>query len=392
MRRIAVMAPRFAEGATVGGAETLLRCLAGRLARHGYAVDFLTTCAENHFSWENTLPPGRTHRSGLDVIRFPVDEDRDIDRFLRIQQQISHGGTVARDEQQYWMDNNVNSRALYTYLEQEGAHYDLIIAGPYMFGVIWRAAQIHPGKTLLVPCLHNEPFAWLEIMHDLFEQVAGFLFNSLPEQQLAQRIFNIGDRFSRIVGMGLEPFDADPAAFAKRHDIHQPYVLYSGRREPMKGTPMLLDYLAAFRHRTGRDVKLVLTGSGMIEPPADLWPHILDVGIVPEKEKQEAMAGATVFCHPSTHESFGIVLLEAWLGRTPGLVHAKGEVLRYQCRQSGGGLWFRSYPEFEEELKLLLDRLELNRRMGDAGREYVLKMYAWDNVEHRLLDAVNRFC
>ncbi|NCC50396.1 MAG: glycosyltransferase, partial [Spartobacteria bacterium] len=100
--------------------------------------------------------------------------------------------------------------------------------------------------------------------------------------------------------------------------------------------------------------------------------------------------GAAVFCHPSTNESFGIVLLEAWLAGTPALVHARGEVLSWHCRQSGGGLWFRSYPDFEEELRLLLENRALRDELGRAGQAYVRAMYAWEQVEERLLAGIEQ--
>ena len=391
-KHIAFVCPRFAEGATIGGAETLLRKLAEHTAAHGYQVTFLTTCAENHFTWENKWPAGHTQVGDIHLIRFPVDEDRDVGVFLRIQNAISNDGQFTEADERNWMANSVNSQALYQHLKEEGDTYDCILAGPYMFGITWHVGQIHPEKTLLIPCLHDEPFAYLTIMHDLFDAVAGFLFNAVPEQHLAQKIFSIEPDRCSVVGMGMDAFDVDPTAFARNHNIAVPYILYSGRREPMKGTPLLLDYLYAFRERTKIDVKLVLTGSGPVEPPDALWPHILDVGIVSEQEKQEAMAGATVFCHPSTNESFGIVLLEAWLAGTPALVHAHGEVLSYHCRKSGGGLWFRSYPDFEEELKLLLENQPLRDQLAQAGQQYVQDMYAWENVEKRLMAGIERVC
>jgi glycosyltransferase involved in cell wall biosynthesis len=193
----------------------------------------------------------------------------------------------------------------------------------------------------------------------------------------------------RVVGMGLEPFEADPAAFARRHGLQRPYLLYSGRREPLKGTPLLTDFVDAFRRRTGRDVMLVFTGSGPIEAPPELLPHMLDVGFVSEQEKHEAMAGAAAFVHPSALESLGIVVLESWLAGTPCLVSAHSDVLRHQCQASGGGLWFRTYPEFEEELLLLLDQSALRDALGRAGREYVLREYSWDAVDRRLFAAVD---
>ena len=86
--RIAFIAPRFAEGGTVGGAETLLKNLADHAAAAGRHVTFLTTCAQSHFSWENTLPAGRRQIGQLDVHFFPVDPDRDVGEFLRVQAQI----------------------------------------------------------------------------------------------------------------------------------------------------------------------------------------------------------------------------------------------------------------------------------------------------------------
>ena len=75
--RIAFVCPRFPEGGTVGGAETLLRNLAQQTALAGRSVTFLTTCAQSHFTWENTLPPGRRTVGSMQVEFFPVD-DRDL--------------------------------------------------------------------------------------------------------------------------------------------------------------------------------------------------------------------------------------------------------------------------------------------------------------------------
>ena len=102
------------------------------------------------------------------------------------------------------------------------------------------------------------------------------------------------------------------------------------------------------------------------------------------------MAGALAFCHPSVNESFGIVLLESWLARTPALVHEKSHVLKYQCIKSNAGMWFKTYPEFEEELILLLTNRELRAAMGNCGREYVLREYSWKSIDVKLLESLER--
>ena len=158
----------------------------------------------------------------------------------------------------------------------------------------------------------------------------------------------------------------------------------------MKGTPLLLDYINLFRLRTKQDVRLVLTGSGRIDPPPELQPYISDLGFVSEADKRAVMEGALAFIHPSLHESLSIVLLESWLAQTPALVHYGGRVLRHQCEQANGGMWFSNYPEFEESLLTLLGNQQLRKKLGKAGREYVLRKYGWQTVMQRLLDAIEK--
>jgi glycosyltransferase involved in cell wall biosynthesis len=388
--RLAFVCPRFAEGATVGGAETLFRALAMQARAAGRDVVFLTTCARNHVSWANELPPGERLVEGLSVHTFPVNTDRDPGLFLRLQDRVGRGHRLSPDDEQIWLRNNVRSDAMARFLVDNGGNIARVIAGPYLFGVVHQAIEALPGRGILLPCLHDEPFAYLGVTRTLFGKAAGVIFNSEPERDLACRLFSPPASSCHVVGIGLDArAPADPHAFAARHNLAAPYIVYSGRKEPLKGTPLLVDYFAAFRKRTARDLRLVLTGSGSVEVPSDVKSAVHDFGFLSEEEKNEAMAGAIAFCHASVNESLSIVLLEAWLNRTPALVHASGVVLRHQCRRSNGGLWFRNYAEFEAMLMRIWDDSALRETMGEAGRAYVLAQYAWPAVRARLLDAVD---
>jgi len=391
MQHLIFVSPRFAEGPTVGGAETLLKLQAQRAQKLGYEATFLTTCARDHFSWRNELEPGLRRVDGLNVHFFPVDENRDIAAFLRIQESISRNGSYTPEDEQIWLANSVNSSALCDYLRKQENDNAWVIIGPYLFGLTWFAAQVRPDKTLLVPCLHDEGFAYARAIKEMFCKAAGILFNSEPEKELAKKLYGLGEEKCAVVGMGMNPFEVSPSAFAEKHDFHKPYIIYSGRRETGKGTPLLLDYFALFRKRTDLDLKIVFTGSGPIDAPPELEKHILDLGFVPEQDKHEAMAGALAFCHPSVNESFGIVLLEAWLAKTPALVHAQCAVNRYHCQKSNGGLWFDSYPEFEEALLILHNNRPLRDRMGNAGEKYVLREYDWKTIEKKFVSALEQF-
>ncbi len=383
-RSIAVVSPRYPDGVTVGGAETLLRRLAERLAARGLDVTFLATCARNHFTWANECPADVRRIHNVEVRRFPVNTDRDPALFLARQSAICRGETLTRAEQAEWLRHSVNSDTLLEHLRAESVRYERILAGPYLFGLVWSVASAFPDRTILTPCLHDEAFARQELIGEMLRSVRGCLFNTEPERELAIRLHGPEAGRGVVVGMGIEPFEADARAFAARRGLTAPYVFYCGRREAGKGTPLLTDYLDVFRARTGRDIALVCAGSG----PLDAKPFVHDAGFLSETEKREALAGAVAFVHPSTLESLGIVLLESFTAGVPALVHAAGAVLRWQCARSGGGLWFRHYPDFEAELELLLERPDLRHAMGERARAFVRREYSWDAVERRLFGAL----
>ncbi len=387
MPKIAFIAPRFARGRTVGGAETLLKNQAAYLHSQGWDVTFLSTCAVNHFTWKNELEPGFREIDGMSVGLFPVD-DRDLPLFHSLQSRICSANNLSKQEEFEWIKNSVNSAPLCDYLSANSSRFDRIVVGPYLFGLPFFASKVSPEKTILVPCLHDEPFARLSIFKDMFRDVASGMFNTTAEKNLAVSLISNCVRDWPCVGAGIEPFDASSDSFLRKYEITKPYILYSGRKEMLKGTPLLIDYFKTFHERSATDIQLVLTGSGEIDIPSGLTGHIHDLGFVSEEDKRAAMAAAVAFCHPSVNESLGIVLLEAWMVRTPALVHASSPVLVDQCRSSGAGLWFSFYPEFEEELKLLVENREFNRKLGELGRKYVLDEYSWKKVGDRLKSAL----
>lgn len=389
--KIVFVVPRFPTGSSVGGAETLSRQLASLLAELGHKVSYLTTCASDHFTWKNDLPPGNKTIDNVDVHFFPVDENRDEALFHSIQDKFCSGLKITQEEELKWVRNSVNSEALIKHLTATLPDTDAVIAAPYLFGLTYHAVMTAGSKAILLPCLHDEPFAYLGIVQEMFKSVKGLIFNSAPEKLLAQKLYGLPDSAGAVVGMEIKDFAATPDKFAKQHNINKPYLIYSGRREPLKGTPLLIDYLNAFRQRTGRDVALVLTGRGDVNIPSALRSSVIDAGFLSEEDKRNAMAGALAFCHPSVNESFGIVIMESWLSGTPCLVHAGSEVLKYHCKKSNGGLWFRTYPEFETELLLLMDKPQFRNALGNNGRSYVLTEYSKDAVTNRLIEYLEQF-
>ena len=157
--KIAVVSPRLHEPGTVGGAETLLHSLALDAVRLGHEVELLCTCARDHRTWANELPPGVFGRDGLTVRRFPVDP-RDTDAWARVQIALQNGEEVSDAEARVWLENSVNSRPLVERLRDPAAGYDRVVAGPYLFGLTWnvaRAPDTAPATPAPLPAYPSGP-------------------------------------------------------------------------------------------------------------------------------------------------------------------------------------------------------------------------------------------
>jgi glycosyltransferase involved in cell wall biosynthesis len=375
---IAIVPPRYGLQ-VMGGAESHARILAEQLSIRGWPIEVLTTCVLDHYTWANHFPPGEEVINGIRVRRFPVDEDRDIRKVIQLEKRIHVGKRISRRRQEAWIKNVVTSSALRSYLVEHRDDYRAFVFIPYLFGTTYQGVNAVPEKAYMILCLHDEPYAYLEIFRNTVRKARAILFNTEPEMQLAKRLFG-EDLRGRIVGMGFDPYEADGNRFRAKYGIKGDFLLYCGRREVGKNTPLLMRYICNYLDRTDREVSFVLTGSGSVQIPLSFRDRIIDLGFVDERDKLDAYAAATLLCHPSVNESLSIILMEAWLSELPCLVHGDCAVTKYHAQRSNGGLWFYDYPTFCEALDLLLDRPDLREEMGRRGKEYVLNNYRWDDV------------
>jgi glycosyltransferase involved in cell wall biosynthesis len=150
-----------------------------------------------------------------------------------------------------------------------------------------------------------------------------------------------------------------------RDGVH--YVLYVGRRQAYKGFRLMVEaaaWLAAYRP----DVRVVFIGPGPRLPEGT--PGTVDVGPVPDDERDAWLARADLLCLPSAHETYGLCLLEAWANRVPVVV-SDIPVLTALLRESGGGVAVpRDAGALTAAIGSLLDDPDRRRRLGEAGHAF----------------------
>lgn len=391
--RLAFVAPRFGP-TVVGGAEALCRHLATNLTANGTPVDIITTCAVDHRTWANALPEGESRDGPLRVRRFGVGP-RDHAVFERLHGTIARRGSVPYDAQVEWMANSVWSPGAL----RAAREYERVVVMPYLFGTSFWQQVADPDRTIVVPCLHDEPHARQQLVLDALCSARGLMLNAQGEADLLRGLLAARPPGAprprsepRVVGCG---FDDEPVpnaqavhAFLGRHRLDSGYLLYAGRREAGKGVAEMYHHYATYLRTSANPRPLALMGTGDLGPPQDIAAHVVDLGFVSPAERAAAYAGAGLLIQPSRLESFGMVLFEAWLAGTPVLVNEESDVLRAHCEASGGGLWFRDPATFSEGVQMVLDDPGMAGRMADAGRDYALTEFGWPAVRARFLAAM----
>ncbi len=378
MRKIAFVIPWYGEDIS-GGAEAELRGLVHHLQNAEVELEVLSTCVKEFRSDGNVNyhEPGLEICAGISVRRFPTRK-RDTDAFDRINAKLMAGNKISFDEEKIFMQEMVNSTELYQYIRENKDEYELFVFIPYMFGTTYFGVQECLEKAILMPCLHDEPYAHMKVFKDIFPHIAGMIFLSEPEQALAEHIYGIKGKNFAYLGAGVETnYIGASERFRDKYNIHSQFVLYAGRKDAGKKVDELIDFFCEFKRRNPSDLKLVLIGGGAIEKQSS---DILDLGFVSLQDKYDAYAAATVFCNPSAMESFSIVIMESWLARVPVLVNGNCEVTKDFVRKTNGGLYYHSFFEFEGCLNYILNNKTIAMQMGYNGRGFVLQNFSWDVV------------
>jgi glycosyltransferase involved in cell wall biosynthesis len=282
----------------------------------------------------------------------------------------------------------VSSDALLEAIAAEGAGRRFLFV-LYAFPTSFWGALLAGERAHLLPCLHDEPYARYSTTRWLFRHARHTLANSPAERELALRLYDLPPDRVIAAGEGIDLSQrGDGAAFRARRHLHGPLLMYAGRADLSKNIPLLLGYLREYWARRGTPFTLIRTGRDPMELPPALGAIVQDLGDVGVQERQDAYAAADLFIHPSVHESFSIVLMEAWLQGAPALVHADCAVTRQAAEASGGGLAFGTFGEFAAALDLLLADAGLRRDMGRRGREYVLATCDWADVARTTVEAI----
>ena len=212
MSDVAFVVQRYGEGIT-GGSESLARAVAERLAAE-HRITVFTSCARDYVTWRNELPEGSERLAGVDVRRFRVEEERDLERFNAFAEPLYERECSREEQLEFLRRQGPQVPKLVEALRKQRDDFAAVVFFTYLYYPTYWGLAAAPERSALVPTTHDEPPLRFAIYGEVFAAPQAFGFLTPAEEALVRSRFALGERPGFQVGMGIEtPAAPDVAGF-----------------------------------------------------------------------------------------------------------------------------------------------------------------------------------
>jgi glycosyltransferase involved in cell wall biosynthesis len=270
----------------------------------------------------------------------------------------------------------------------EARDSDVVIATYLPFGTILLArslAHFLKKKFFLVPLFHSaDRYHYFENLISAIRNSTGVIALTAAGGRIFQNVF--GQNNVCIAGMGvnevhLETLSGLPSTrLQDLRDRFKVLLLFVGRKEPSKGYRTVIEALMAIHKR---EFHLLIVGKDIDGAHVDptFCTHWSDVG--PE-ELRWAYSMCDVFVFPSLHESFGIVILEAWAAAKPVIGNRLCPAVASVIRHKIDGLLCATFEEWVDSIGFIASNPRYAKRIGSEGQARVKNEFRWSSVANRV--------
>jgi glycosyltransferase involved in cell wall biosynthesis len=368
--------------------------LVHRLVERGHAVEVLTTCCRSpEDDWaSNAYRSGFGIEDGVPVRRFRVDR-RDRANFARVDHillttprtSLRAGVSPVSDaDAGIFSNEGIKSSAMLAYLTSTRGEYSAFLFMQYLYGPTLQGLPLVADRALLQPMLHNEAYAYVPQVAQVFHKAKSLIFISGGEFELAQRLYGPGIIPKSIVaGAGVEGAwtDSDMYGIRDMNVRESRYILYLGRQDTTKNVDLLVEGFQTYRSRRPlSDLKLVLAGQ-QGHSIFNTGNGVVNVGPVSDSQKNALLRYCRALAQPSTNESYSRTMVEAWTYGKPVIVHAGCMATAGPVLNSGGGWVAGDVAEWARSLEYV-DQANQDQidEAGARGRAYASEYGDWNAV------------
>jgi glycosyltransferase involved in cell wall biosynthesis len=381
----------------VGGAERLLQNVSERLVDRGHSVTVLTyDCAtmRDFNSPRGAGLPRRETLNGVQIVRLsPVEGAASRLHQWWLRQKGGWRTTAWIVGQEMWPFMLPSGMGMVLPLARLRA--DVVTSVNWHFGVaFWTCLprSMRRAPRVAIPIMHiAQEWAQKPIYSRLLRDCDAAIVCTTAEGDFLR---DRGGTRIAVAGAGVEPqrfARPDGARVRQRHGIgDRPVVGFVGRQDTLKGVPTLISAMHAV-WRQFPDAVLLMAGQRAHRDPAvtamldALSPadrrNVVLIDDFTDEDGPSIMDACDLLALPSVEESFGLVMIEAWMCGKPVI---GADIASTRCIIDDGVDGFVVKPfdvdDLAARILTLLADGTMRESFGRRGRAKVLSRYTWDRV------------
>lgn len=163
---------------------------------------------------------------------------------------------------------------------------------------------------------------------------------------------------------------------------------------PKYGISTLIKSFKLLKEKTNKDIELIIVGDGpqkselkRLAKSIGVGEFVFFTGALPHNEIPSVLNSFDIYCALSLldSESFGVAIAEASACGLPTLVSDVGGLPGVVVNGKTGFIVERNNPKRAvEKLEILVNDTNLRKKMGAAGRQFVLDNYEWKESANRM--------
>ena len=393
--RIVQVSPAYAP--LVGGAERLLQAVSERLVARGHDVTILTFDCATQRDFSSAIGAGLPPRemlNGVRIIRVKPVQAR-LNRLHKwwLRQRGGWRTTqwiVGKDLWPLGLPSGIG-----TLLPLARLPADVVTSVNWHFGVsFWtclpRPLQLAP--RVAIPILHiAREWAQNETYSRMLRDCDAAIVCTAAEGEFVRAR---GGTRVVVAGAGVEPRRFEQRDGTRIRALHgigaRPVVGFVGRQDMYKGVPTLIRAMhTVWRHVQGAVLLLAgqrahrdSTVEGMLDSlSATDRQNVVLIDDFADKDAASIMDACDLLALPSVEESFGLVMIEAWMCGKPVI---GADIPSTRCIIEHGVDGFMVKPSDSDDLAArileLLGDPATRELFGQRGRAKTLARYTWDRV------------
>ncbi|MDP3820814.1 MAG: glycosyltransferase [Burkholderiales bacterium] len=281
---------------------------------------------------------------------------------------------------------------LEAFLAAQVSQYDMVLTHNCVFrtaAVAIKAASDAQVPSVMIPHAHLDD----DFYHfpDVLESVTEATEVLAAPQAACDFYRSRGARSVTYLPAGIDTAevfsDADEAAFRALFPDDVPFLLVLGRKALAKGYRSVIEATQSVAAR--QPIHMVMIGPDD-DGLAVAGDHVTYLGRQPREVVRGALRACTVLVNMSSSESFGIVLLEAWMAGRPVIANRACAAFA-DLAVDGENALLVGEQELAAAIERLLMQPGLAATLATAGRATAVQ-YDWDSIGRKFVDVCLSVC